>query len=108
MHDCVLLPFMIVIRWRSTANTTTSSHLQHCFEVRHIDQIHGAVIKAWKSEKNGEMIPGEHYHYRIQATSDEDRKEWMEKIRTSISMFTPGDGSRKASGNDTRGLANTI
>ena len=90
------ISFHLVVLWRYSIYYLfyNSSNLQHCFEIRHIHQIHGAVIRGWRCEKNGEMLPGEHFHYRIQASSDKDREEWMEKIRTSILKSIPGDDSK--------------
>lgn len=58
----------------------------HCFEICLNEQLRkGATIKAAKTTGDGKLVVGRHLNYRIQARSEEEKEEWMKRIRASIS-----------------------
>ncbi|CAH0564682.1 unnamed protein product [Brassicogethes aeneus] len=56
---------------------------QHCFELY---ASGGAdFIKACKTDSEGKVVEGKHTVYRMSASSDEERKEWIMRLTQSIS-----------------------
>ncbi|KAJ8965763.1 hypothetical protein NQ317_016104 [Molorchus minor] len=56
---------------------------QYCFELY---ASGGAdFIKACKTDSEGKVVEGKHTVYRMSASSDEERKEWMKRLTQSIS-----------------------
>lgn len=43
------------------------------------------MIKACKTNAEGKVVVGNHANYRIQASSEDEKKEWMGRIQASIS-----------------------
>ena len=43
------------------------------------------LIKACKTNADGKVVVGHHLNYRIQASSEQEKVEWMKRIRASIS-----------------------
>ena len=54
------------------------------FEISQSETIRGATIKACKTVSDGRVVVGHHASYRIQADSQQDKEEWMKRIRASI------------------------
>ena len=50
-----------------------------------MSQKHRGTIKACKTTGDGKLVVGNHLMYRIQAESEEEKEEWMKRIRASIS-----------------------
>ncbi|XP_060523138.1 cytohesin-1 isoform X3 [Cylas formicarius] len=56
---------------------------QYCFELY---ASGGAdFIKACKTDSEGKVVEGKHTVYRMSASSDEERKEWIQRLTQSIS-----------------------
>ncbi|KAJ8937086.1 hypothetical protein NQ314_012029, partial [Rhamnusium bicolor] len=61
----------------------TDRQKQHCFELY---ASGGAdFIKACKTDSEGKVVEGKHTVYRMSASGDEERKEWMQRLTQSIS-----------------------
>ncbi|VEN47440.1 unnamed protein product [Callosobruchus maculatus] len=61
----------------------TDRQKQYCFELY---ASGGAdFIKACKTDSEGKVVEGKHTVYRMSASSDEERKEWIQRLTQSIS-----------------------
>lgn len=61
----------------------TDRQKQHCFELY---ASGGAdFIKACKTDSEGKVVEGKHTVYRMSASSEEEKSEWMNRLRQSIS-----------------------
>ena len=58
--------------------------MQHVFEISLSEKIRGTTIKACKTVSDGRVVVGHHANYRIQADTEQDKEEWMKRIRASI------------------------
>ncbi|XP_030638813.1 cytohesin-3 [Chanos chanos] len=56
---------------------------QFCLELYN-PQSKGQKIKACKMETDGRVVEGKHEIYRISAASEEERQDWIQSIRASI------------------------
>uniref|UniRef100_A0AAY4DSK4 Cytohesin 1 n=1 Tax=Denticeps clupeoides TaxID=299321 RepID=A0AAY4DSK4_9TELE len=56
-------------------------HKQYCLE---LFNPQGKKIKACKTETDGRVVVGKHQSYRISASSAEERDDWINSIRASI------------------------
>lgn len=54
---------------------------KYCFE---IFARGGTIIKACKTESDGKVVTGHHDIYRICASSNEEREDWIKSIKNSI------------------------
>ncbi|XP_071492494.1 cytohesin-1-like [Diadema antillarum] len=54
----------------------------HCFELNTTTK---SVIKAAKTHGDGRVVEGRHTSYRMSATSEEEKKEWIHALQASIS-----------------------
>uniref|UniRef100_T2M6C3 Cytohesin-2 n=1 Tax=Hydra vulgaris TaxID=6087 RepID=T2M6C3_HYDVU len=54
---------------------------KYCFE---IFASGGSIIKACKTESDGKVVSGHHDIYRICASSNEERDDWIKSIKNSI------------------------
>ncbi len=55
---------------------------QHCFK---LFSSGNEVIKACKTDSDGKVVEGKHTVYRMSASTEEEREEWMKCIQRSIS-----------------------
>ncbi|EFA08188.1 cytohesin-1 isoform X1 [Tribolium castaneum] len=61
----------------------TDRQKQHCFELY---ASGGAdFIKACKTDSEGKVVEGKHTVYRMSASSEEEKNEWMQRLKQSIS-----------------------
>ena len=49
------------------------------------EKIRGTTIRACKTVSDGRVVVGHHANYRIQADNEDEKEEWMKRIRASIS-----------------------
>ena len=52
--------------------------LQQCFE---LNTVNNKVIKAAKTHGDGRVVEGRHTAYRMSATSEEEKKEWIHALQ---------------------------
>jgi len=55
---------------------------QHCFE---LFSANNEVIKACKTDSEGKVVEGKHSVYRMSASTEEEKDEWIKCIQQSIS-----------------------
>ncbi|XP_053508484.1 cytohesin-2 [Ictalurus furcatus] len=58
-------------------------HKQFCFEL-FIPHSKGQKIKACKTDPDGKVVMGKHQAYRLNASSAEERDDWVQAIRACI------------------------
>ncbi|KAH0616924.1 hypothetical protein JD844_028398 [Phrynosoma platyrhinos] len=58
---------------------------ENCFELFNAN-CKGQKIKACKTDGDGKVVEGKHQSYKISAPSPEERDQWIEAIRTSITQ----------------------
>jgi len=56
-----------------------------CFEIRNDANT---VVKGCKTDSHGTVVQGKHKSYKISASSDEEKSEWIEYIQASIKEHT--------------------
>uniref|UniRef100_A0A452SFG1 Cytohesin 4 n=1 Tax=Ursus americanus TaxID=9643 RepID=A0A452SFG1_URSAM len=59
------------------------THARFCLELYN-PSCRGQKIKACKTDGEGKVVEGKHESYRISASSPEERDQWIEAIRASI------------------------
>jgi len=60
----------------------TDRSKQHCFE---LFSANNEVIKACKTDSEGKVVEGKHSVYRMSASTEEEKDEWIKCIQQSIS-----------------------
>ena len=61
----------------------TDRQKQHCFE---LFASGGAdFIKACKTDSEGKVVEGKHTVYRMSASSEEEKQDWIHRLNQSIS-----------------------
>ncbi|KAM4722831.1 cytohesin-4 [Rhinophrynus dorsalis] len=63
----------------------------HCFDLH----ARGQTIKACKTHGDGRMVQGKHQSYRLSAPNQEEREQWIQSLRSSISCDPFYDNVRK-------------
>lgn len=61
---------------------STERNKPHCFELY---SAGNEVIKACKTDSEGKVVEGKHTVYRMSASTEEEREEWIKCIQQSIS-----------------------
>ncbi|XP_019641930.1 PREDICTED: cytohesin-1-like [Branchiostoma belcheri] len=57
----------------------------NCFELYPSEANSKAVIKACKTDSEGKVVEGRHLTYRLSAATQDEKQEWIEAIKRSIS-----------------------
>ena len=56
---------------------------QHCFEL--FKSGDAEFIKACKTDSEGKVVEGKHTVYRMSASSEEEKQDWIHRLNQSIS-----------------------